>query len=196
MRSQNHSYRPTPGPDNCPSLTSNMRPVVKPNINELSHTIRSAKLFFMRLPHPQSKLAGCCWLPRIAAKCRVFLRGEMPRNYRIAFGSRAGIDGYFLRHFHISLPQLLAAVKKYQKEDELSGWFLSCNGVTDESIDLWNRLAPRIGARGTPGYWTRQIVKWFLYPKSVREPVNTIFEAIVQDENLPKHAEQDAAANP
>jgi hypothetical protein len=33
------SYKDTPNPENCPSLTSNMRPVVKPNINELSYTI-------------------------------------------------------------------------------------------------------------------------------------------------------------
>ena len=38
------SSEDTPNPDNRPPLTSNMRPVVKPNINELSYTIRSVKI--------------------------------------------------------------------------------------------------------------------------------------------------------
>jgi hypothetical protein len=37
------SSKDTPNPDNCPSLTSNMRPVVKPNIDEVSYTISSQK---------------------------------------------------------------------------------------------------------------------------------------------------------
>ncbi len=53
----------------------------------------------MKLPHPEDKLAGCVWLPRLAAKVRVHLAGGMPLSYRVAVGSRIGVDGYFLRHF-------------------------------------------------------------------------------------------------
>jgi hypothetical protein len=120
----------------------------------------------------------------------------MPRNYRVAFGSRVGIDGYFLRHFHLKLPQLLAAVRKHQSNDALADWFLRQPYVNPKSISIWNEQAPKIGSWGSPGYFTRHIVKWFLYPKSIRKPVNSIFQAIVQDENLPEKAEQGAAANP
>ena len=43
MRSRNDCYGQAENPDIYPSLTSDKRPVVKPNINELSYTIRSAK---------------------------------------------------------------------------------------------------------------------------------------------------------
>ncbi len=39
-----------------------------------------------------------------------------------------------------------------------------------------------LGAKGHPGYLTRHLVKWVFYPKSVVTPVNSLFEAIEQDE--------------
>ena len=138
----------------------------------------------MKLPHPQEKLAGCCWLPRLAEKTRFYLRGEMPFSYRAAFGSSIGVDGYFLRHFKLSRSQIIAAVRIHATDEKLAQWFLARASVTTKSITDWNMLAPKIGARNHPGYLTRQIVKWIFYPKSVRHPVGSIFEAIIQDEDL------------
>lgn len=139
----------------------------------------------MQLPHPRAELAGCCWLPRLATKTRAFLRGEMPTSYRLAFGSRIGVDGYFLRHFQLSHAQVVAAIRRAENDDALATWFLARPGVTVASIAAWNALAPQLGARGRPGYVTYQLVKWFFYPKSIFRAERGIFDAIARDENLP-----------
>ena len=138
----------------------------------------------MTLPHPLQKLVGCCWLPRLADKTRVYLRGEMPLSYRLAFGSSIGVDGYFLRHFRLSPEQIIVAVRAATDNDALARWFLTRPAVTPESISAWNDLAPRLGTKGHPGYVTRHIVKWIFYPESILRPVGSLFEAIIQDEAL------------
>lgn len=138
----------------------------------------------MQLPHPCAQLAGCCWLPRLAAKTRAFLRGEMPFSYRLAFGSRSGVDGYFLRHFQLEMRAVVSAVKHAESDAALAAWFLRQPGVSPQTIVAWNELAPRLGAKGHPAFLTRHLVKWFLYPKAIRRPVGTLFEMIVQDEDL------------
>ena len=50
----------------------------------------------MKLCRPQEQIAGCCWLPRFADKARFYLGGRLPFLYRVAFGSRFGVDGHFL----------------------------------------------------------------------------------------------------
>lgn len=143
----------------------------------------------MQLPHPLTRLAGCCWLPRHIAKTRVYLRGEMPFAYRIALGSRVGVDGYFFRHFGLGKKQMLAAIRARPDDAAVAKWFLQQPGVTSERIASWNEFAPRLGVKGHPGYLTRQIVKWFLYPKSISRPVGGIFALIAQDEGLPAEPE-------
>ena len=138
----------------------------------------------MQLPHPLTRLADCCWLPRHIAKTRVYLRGEMPFAYRIALGSRVGVDGYFFRHFKLSRAQIVAAVRGAPADEQIATWFLARRGVTPELIAQWNEFAPLIGAKGHPGYLTRHTVKWIFYPKSITRPVGSLFEAIIQDEGL------------
>jgi len=65
----------------------------------------------MQLPHPLARLANCCWLPRHVAKARHFLRGELPFSYRVAYGARTSVDGYFFRHFALSKQINLNAVR-------------------------------------------------------------------------------------
>ena len=139
----------------------------------------------MQLPHPLARLADCCWLPRHIAKTRIYLRGEMPLSYRVALGSRIGVDGYFFRHFGLNKAQMLAAIRARSDDAAMAGWFLQQPGVTPARIKTWNRFAPRLGAKGHPGYVTRQFVKWFLYPKSIKHPVESLFAMIAQDEDLP-----------
>ena len=136
----------------------------------------------MPLPRPQDQLAGCVWLPRFADKARRSLNRQLPLTYRLAFGSRWGIDGAFIRHFGLTLDQFLAAVRQSADNEALAQWFLSLPAASPERIAKWNRRAPLLGVKGHPGYRTRHVIKWVLYPKSVRTPVNSLFEAIEQDE--------------
>lgn len=106
----------------------------------------------------------------------------MPLTYRLAFGSRFGIDGAFLRYFSLTLPQFLAAVRRAGDNDALAQWFLSLPAASPERIAEWNRRAVLLGVKGHPGYCTRHLIKWVFYPKSVLSPVTSLFEAIEQDE--------------
>ena len=136
----------------------------------------------MHVRRPQEQIAGCCWLRRFADKARLYRSGRLPFLYRLAFGSRLGVDGYFLRHFKLSLYDFIAGVTKATDDHALAQWFLAHPGVTAQRIADWNLFAPKLGARGRPGFLTRHVVKWALYPKSIRQPVNSLFEAIEQDE--------------
>lgn len=136
----------------------------------------------MRLPRPQEQLAGCVWLPRFAEKARLSFNQRLPLLYRLAFGSPFGVDGYFLRHFGLSIDQFLAAVRQSADSTALGRWFLALPGASPECIAEWNRRATLLGAKGHPGYLTRHLAKWLFYPKSVWSPVGSIFEAIEQDE--------------
>ena len=138
----------------------------------------------MKLRHPAARLANCCWLPRLADKTRIHLAGELPLSYRIAFGSAIGVDGYFLRHFRLRLPAVIGAVKSSPDDEALARWFTSRPGVAPALIEEWNAFAPKLGSKGHPGYAARQTLKWLLYPRSIFHPVNSLFEAIVQDEDL------------
>ncbi len=150
----------------------------------------------MYVRRPQEQIAGCCWLPRFADKARLYLSGRLPFLYRLAFGSSLGADGYFLRHFELSLQDFLAGVARAADDDALARWFLVLPGATPQRVADWNLLAPKLGARGHPGFVTRHVVKWLLYPKSIRQPVNSLFEAIEQDECTgafaTRNAKQDA----
>ncbi len=143
----------------------------------------------IRLRRPQEQLAGCCWLPRFADKARLYRDGRLPWLYRLAFGSRLGVDGYFMRYFRLSPREFLAGVVRVGDDAALAAWFLNRPGVTSQRIAGWNELAPKLGARGHPGFVTRHVVKWLLYPKSVTQPVNSLFEAIDQDEGTGSFAE-------
>ena len=102
--------------------------------------------------------------------------------YRLALGSSLGVDGCFLRQFQLSHRQFVQAVKHSSSDEALAQWFRSLPSVTDASIKSWNRYAPLLGSNGCPGYLTRHLIKWVFYPKSVAHPVQSLFEAIEQDE--------------
>lgn len=136
----------------------------------------------MHLPRPQDQLADCVWLPRFAEKARRLLAQQLPFIYRLAFGSRLGIDGAFLRHFGLTVSQFLLAVRRCEDSVALARWFLSLPAASPERITEWNRRAALLGTKGHPGYRTRHLIKWVFYPKSVVTPVDSLFEAIEQDE--------------
>ncbi len=136
----------------------------------------------MQLPRPQDQLAGCVWLPRFAEKARLSLDQQLPFIYQLAFGSRFGVDGYFLRHFGLTIDQFLGGIRQSTDNAALARWFLALPGASPPRIAEWDRFATSLGAKGHPGYLTRHLAKWLFYPKSVWSPVGSIFEAIDQDE--------------
>ena len=132
---------------------------------------------------PTDQIAGCYWLPRFIDKARLWHSGELPFIYRLAFCSHWGFDGHFLRYFQLRKSDFLKAVQHAGNVDEaVITWFLAQPIVTSERIAGWNAFASQLGAKGYPGNWTFHMVKWVAYPKAVRRPVNTLFEAIIQDE--------------
>lgn len=136
----------------------------------------------MPLPRPHDQLAGCMWLPRFAEKARLSLNHQLPLPYRLAFGSPVGVDGYFLRHFGLTIDQFISGVRQSADNAALARWFLAFPGASPQRIAEWNSQATVLGAKGHPGYLTRHLAKWLFYPKSVWSPVGSIFEAIDQDE--------------
>ncbi len=137
----------------------------------------------IHLRKPTDTLVGCYWLPRFIDKTRLWHVGDISFFYRVAFCSRVGLDGYFLRFFQLRKTDFLAAVHDSGDDDKrICQWFTSQRAVTPERIDEWNAFAAQVGAKGHPGYWVFHTVKWALYPKAVITPVKTAFEAIAQDE--------------
>ena len=137
----------------------------------------------MHLHRPQDQLAGSVWLPRFAHKARLSLDRQLPFIYQLAFGSRFGVDGYFLRHFGLSIDHFLASVRQSADNAALARWFLALSGASPQRISEWNRRATVLGAKGHPGYLTHHLAKWLFYPKSVWSPVGNLLEAIDQDEH-------------
>jgi hypothetical protein len=88
----------------------------------------------MHLHRPQDQLAGCVWFPRFADKARLSLNQQLPFVYQFAFVSRFGVDGYFLRHFNLTIEQFLAAVRQSTDNAALARWFLALPGASPQRI--------------------------------------------------------------
>lgn len=136
----------------------------------------------MNLRGPHQRLAGCCWLPRIVDKVRVAEQGRLPLLYRLSLGSPMGIDGYFLRHFGLSFRQFRNAIREIRDDEGVAQWFLSQPGVNVSTIAAWNDYGAKLGTPGYPGSLVRHVMKWFVYPKALKQPVTSLFEMIEQDE--------------
>jgi len=136
----------------------------------------------MKLRRPTDELAGCCWLARMADKVRASRQGDFPLLYRLSLGSPIGIDGHFLRHFHLPFRQFKTAVFETKTDEGLTQWFLTQPGVNAQTIIQWNEYSPKLGTPGYPGSVLRHIIKWFVYPQAVKQPVKSLFEMIEQDE--------------
>lgn len=136
----------------------------------------------MKLRRPNDELAGCCWLARMADKVRAAQQGDCPFLYRMSLGSPIGVDGYFLRHFGFTFRQFRNAVIETINDENLEQWFLNQPGVNSSIISSWNAYGPKLGTPGYPTSHLRHLIKWFVYPKAITQPVNSLFEMIEQDE--------------
>lgn len=136
----------------------------------------------MKLRPPQETLARCCWLARMADKVRASQQENFPVLYRLSLASPIGIDGYFLRHFKLSFRQFRNAVIETRTDQDLERWFQGQMGVHSSTISSWNDFAPKLCTQGYPVSFVRHLIKWFVYPKSIKDPVNSLFRMIEQDE--------------
>ena len=118
----------------------------------------------------------------MADNVRASQQENFPLLYRVSLGSPIGIDGYFLRHFGLSFPQFRNAVIETRTDQDLEQWFLGQPEVHSSTISTWNDFAPKLGTPGHPVSFLRHLIKWFIYPKSIKHPVNSLFEMIEQDE--------------
>jgi hypothetical protein len=75
-----------------------------------------------------------------------------------------------------------------RNDESLAHWLLSQPGVNASSLGNGNDFGPK---QGTPGYPASLAIplqcygtslKWFVYLKSVKQPFNSLFEMIEQDE--------------
>ena len=118
----------------------------------------------------------------MADNVRASQQEKFPLLYRVSLGSPIGIDGYFLRHFGLSFPQFRNAVIETRTDQDLEQWFLGQPEVHSLTISTWNNFVPKLGTPGHPVSILRHLIKWFVYPKSIKHPVNSLFEMIEQDE--------------
>ncbi len=65
------------------------------------------------LPAKSAKVDGIAWLPRLIAKARIKLRGEMEPDLMYGCGG----DRPFLRRHHMTLPQFLQLVRDKGDDD-------------------------------------------------------------------------------
>jgi hypothetical protein len=134
----------------------------------------------MNLPKPRSELAGCMWLPRILAKARLFLRGELPREYVVPFCHTAGVDGQFLAHFGLTKDDVLAAAAL--PDSAVEAWWLARPGVTRASVAAWNELAVNLGRPGFPMSARLPIALQTIYKNVADRNLSTVFEVLEADE--------------
>lgn len=88
----------------------------------------------MHVHRPQDQLAGCVWLPCFADTARLSLTQQLLFVYRLAVGSRFGVDGCFLRHFCFTIDQFLAGVRQSADNAALAWWFLALPGASPQRI--------------------------------------------------------------
>ncbi|MGP0593538.1 DUF5069 domain-containing protein [Nitrospira sp. T9] len=149
-----------------------------PQRNEVGFRAGPFTQLIMNLRRPQENLASCCWLARMADKVRASQQENFPVLYRLSLGSPIGIDGYFLRHFRLSFRQFRNDDIETRTDQNLERWFLGHMGVHSSTISSWNDFAPKLCTPGYPVSFVRHFIKWFVYPKSIKDPVISFFAMI------------------
>jgi len=140
----------------------------------------------MTIRAPWDCLAGCAWLARLTDKTRLMCLGKLPPDYLMLLGHPRGIDGRFLKHFGLDKDTALEVVSIQPDDNGVELWFRAQPGVTECSIENWNGLAPNLGRCGWPG--ERELafaIRRFSGGATIKSPVETLFDLIRIDENLP-----------
>ena len=135
----------------------------------------------MNIRAPLQTLSGCIWLARLTDKARLMSQGNLPPDYLRMLGHPRGIDGHFLRHFGLDKDATLEAVQL--DDSSVERWFRLQPGVTETSIQTWNKLAPNLGRRGWPGQEAFVFVCRRFFGKEPNElPAESFFGLILLDE--------------
>jgi hypothetical protein len=134
----------------------------------------------MELPTPHDLLGGCVWLPRIMAKARLLLAGQLPEEFAARFCAANGVDGQFLSYFRLTREAVLAAAAL--TDPEVVAWFLALPSAIPERIEEWNRIAENLGRAGFPMAERLPIAKTVVYPHLDTAGIETIFALIDLDE--------------
>jgi hypothetical protein len=139
----------------------------------------------MNIRAPWERLAGCVWLARLSDKIWLMRQGKLPSDYLMLLGHPRGIDGHFLRHFGLDKETTWEAIAAQSDDHGVGQWFLAQCGVTHETIQSWNDLAPHLGRAGWPGERELAIAMERFYGGAVMgSRVETLFDLIRIDENL------------
>ena len=85
------------------------------------------------LPHPAT---GLLHLPRLLAKIRKHLRGELPKSYQRNFGK--GFDRFLCLHLGVDPEQVIACVRDASDEADLDRRLLALFPA-DRRVHVWNR---------------------------------------------------------
>jgi hypothetical protein len=134
----------------------------------------------MKLPPPESPLAGCVYLPRIIAKARAFKAGVLPQEYAVRFGAPDSVDGLFLEFFGLSAKQITEAAEL--SDAAVETWFASVPFVDAQRIQQWNHTAVNLGRPGFPMAERLPVALSTKYKHVADSGSETIFEMLNADE--------------
>lgn len=130
------------------------------------------------IPAPRDTLAGCTWLPRLIAKARLQLAGDLPPEYAARFCHPTGVDALFLKYFGLTKEQILTAAAL--DDTALVHWFTGA--TTPESIAAWNHTAENLGRPGFPLAERLPVALATSYPHLDPAKITSIFDALDADE--------------
>ena len=138
----------------------------------------------IKLPAPRDQLAGCVWLPRILAKARLLLHGQLPPEYADRFCHSSGIDNQFLSHLGLSRDDILTLAEL--PDAEASEAFLKRIGDHQDRIEKWNHVAINLGRPGYPLAERLPIALATTYQhlSAGKHKFSTVFEVLEVDESI------------
>lgn len=137
----------------------------------------------MKLPLPVDRLADCVWLPRVIAKARLLLAGELPPEYEVRFAHPTGVDGEFMRWFDLKKEEVLTAAAG--SDESVARWFLGRSPDAREKVTAWNDIAVNLGRPGFPLADRLPIGKSTTYAHLDTSAIDTVFDMIALDEKDP-----------
>jgi hypothetical protein len=134
----------------------------------------------VKLPTPETTLAGCMFLPRIVSKARALNAGELPKEYAARFGAPDSVDGVFLGFFGLTALQILQAAE--MNDASVEKWFGDLPGASAQRTREWNHTAVNLGRPGFPMADRLPISPTSKYSHLADRGIETIFQMLNADE--------------
>jgi hypothetical protein len=124
------------------------------------------------------------WLPRFIDKTRHYLAGTLEPDFVRPYCHPLATDGAFLTHFGLPKDEFIEVIRLAEGKDApVAEWFLGRPGVSAETIQAWNTLAPNLGKPGFPVHRGFQFLLKTSYGGRPPDPrVDSAFTAIAFDE--------------